>query len=306
MVRSSYLALGYACNHNCIICPLNDKDRNSKQFSREEIMKLIEEENLSAGDDITISGGEPTLCEFLPELLAHLSNQKLRIAMFSNVHKFTSEKFTKRIGDAIKGGEFVVITALHSAKPQIHDRLTGTKGSFETSLHGIRNLMTNGIPVILKIIINKMNVQELPQLAKFIAQNFPPQIGVQFTSMDYTGRAAENLRELAVGFIEIRKPFEEALEILINGCRKPYPVSVVEMPLCACAPKYWKLFCHFSGDAMYAAPNAEGIIYDAPKGYAACCTECQNCHMQCFCPGVWVSAYQNIGKGLVKPIQCII
>lgn len=305
-MRSSYLALGYACNHNCIICPLSEKDRNSKKLSKEEIMEFIKKENLSAGDDITISGGEPTLCEFLMELLTYLSCRRVRIAMFSNVHKFASEKFTERIADAVKGGEFTVITALHSAKPQIHDRLTGVEGSFETSLYGIRNLVAKGIPVVIKIIINKMNAQELPQLAKFIVQNFPPQAGVQFTSMDYSGRAAGHLRELAVGFSDIRRPFEEALEILINGCGKPYPVSVIEMPLCACAPEYWKLFHHLSDDVMYMAPNAEGVVYNVPKAYAVCCNECRSCHMQCFCPGVWISAYQNIGRDLVKPIQCIL
>lgn len=305
-MKSLYLAPGYACNHNCIICPLSEKDRNSRKFSKEEIMEFVEKENLSAGDDITISGGEPTLCEFLTELLTYLSHRKVRIAMFSNVHKFVSEEFTKRIADAVKGGNFTVITALHSARPQIHDGLTGVEGSFEASLYGIRNLMANGIPVVIKIIINKMNAQELPQLAKFIIQNFPPQAGVQFTSMDYSGRAAGHLGELAVGFADIRKPFEAALEILINGCKKPYPVSVIEMPLCACAPEYWKLFRHLNDDSMYMAPNAEEILYHAPKAYAACCDECRSCHMQSFCTGVWVSAYRNIGKDLVKPIQCIL
>ena len=203
---------------------------------------------------------------------------------------------------------FNVVTAIHSADAALHDKITGTPGSLERSLQGLYNLREAGINITIKHILTALTYEGLPDLAKMICCNFPPNVEVQFTSADYSGTALANADILRITFAQAQKKFEQALHILTKECRIPYRISMIEMPLCACSSQYWKYY-RSTGDMLsfYLAPNAHkkgGIIHQMPNGCAPVYDECQRCDVRCFCPGAWNTAYELMEAQLLRPIEC--
>lgn len=307
LVKAAYIALGYRCNHQCIMCPLSNTDQINKAFTFNQVLESFQQENLNAGDHVTLSGGEPTLVEFLPELIRFLNQKKIHVTLLTNASGFANRDYAEKIKACSDSSRFNVVIALHSSNPKVHDYITGVQGSFYQSMLGVHNLIDVGINVTIKHIITGLTYKGLPSLAEMICKEFPPKVEVQFTSTDYSGKARNNTDRLVVRFNECREYLEKALHILSQECLIPYHISMIEMPLCACNPKYWRYY-RIIGDRLdyYLAPNVNNphqIIYEIKNKCAPVYPECEECHVKCFCPGVWDSAYKLIGSGLLRTLK---
>lgn len=306
-MKSSYIALGYKCNHNCIICPLSTADRLHAPLSYSQIINAIDTTNLTEGDYVTLSGGEPTLNPFFMDLIQELVRRKIRITVLTNGIGFTNPEAVNRLAQMVEGYPFNAVIALHSADEKIHDTITRHTGSFADSVKAIYLLQNAGINVTIKHILCKMTVTGLCDLAKMIVQIFPPKVEIQFTSMDYSGRAMKQSESLKVTFAEVRNPLNAALDVLLHQTAQPYRVFLIEMPLCACDPKYWGNVHCLSNLGVYLAPNvetADKTIFDLPSQCAAQYPPCMECDVQRICPGTWRSAYDLLGSQLLTPIRC--
>ena len=309
-MKSVYIALGYGCNHRCVMCPLTDQDRNSGMFSYDYILSLLSNQELSVDDHVTLSGGEPTLCEYLYDLIEMLCNKGLRITLLTNCSGFSDFNNAHELFRRINPAHFNVVTAIHSADAKLHDKITGVDGSFEQSIKGLHNLLDAGVNITIKHIITALTYRTLPEFSKMICREFPPKAEVQFTSADYSGNALKNADMLAISFAESQQKLDEALYFLTRECIQPYKVSLIEMPLCASDSKYWQYF-RITGDKLdlYVAPNAKetgGVMYQMANGCAPMYPECENCSVRCFCPGAWNTAYNLIGNKLLRSIKCSI
>lgn len=307
-MKSAYVALGYQCNHQCIMCPLSQGDREGAQLSCDEVLAAIEREHLQTGDHLTLSGGEPTLVPFLTDVIETLSRQGIHITLLSNSSGFADAELAGQLAAVTSPSRFNVVTAIHSADAAVHDKITGTPGSLEQSLQGLHNLLDAGVNITIKHIVTALTYEGLPDLARMICRHFPPRVEVQFTSADYSGNALANADILRITFAEAQEKFEEALHILTRGCRMPYRISMIEMPLCACSAQYWKYF-RSTGDMLnfYLAPNAHesgGVIHQMPNGCAPAYSECERCDVRCFCPGAWNTAYELMGTQLLRRVEC--
>jgi len=149
------------CNQRCIFCYNVWKELCSKQNSTtlpkekqfEVIDKLIENEIL----DIVFSGGEPLLVLWLNELIKKCSDAKIHTTIVTNAILMTSE-IAKKLKNA---GLDDMQISIHHYKPEINDKLTGIKGSFQKTVEGIKK-------AILVFGINNVNVNmvALPETYK--------------------------------------------------------------------------------------------------------------------------------------------
>ena len=72
---TSYIAIGYDCNHKCMCCPLTTYDRLHKRLQFDEIrerISLIKKQDEKA--HIVLSGGEPMLHPDFLEILEYVVN----------------------------------------------------------------------------------------------------------------------------------------------------------------------------------------------------------------------------------------
>lgn len=305
-MKSTYIALGYECNNQCITCPLTTFDRIHKSFSYEDIIHSIGSGGLKSNDHVTISGGEPTLNKDFLRIVKHLTCLDVHITILSNAVQFANKELVEQLRSIVDISKCNVVSAIHSSNDVIHDKITGTNGSFRQTLQGINNLISYGIPVSIKHIINRMNYMELDSFAEFLTDNFPSQVEIEFCVMDYAGRAGKNLDLLLIDLQSIGQYLEKALDIFESKEKNPMrKISIIETPCCMVDPYYWK-YLKITSDilGMYIAPNSEtknNVSYGVENQCNTSYSECGKCRAKDFCAGVWRSTYNILGNQCLKP-----
>ena len=120
-MKSSYIAIGYRCNHHCLTCPLSGERYPDTKI--EDIMKMIE--SLSPGDHITFSGGEPTLYSNLLTAVEFALKKRIRMSLLTNISSFANVEYAKKFKSIDKNNQVNIITAIYHLDSSIHDHLTG-------------------------------------------------------------------------------------------------------------------------------------------------------------------------------------
>ena len=122
--------------------------------------------------NIGITGGEPTLLE--EKLICLIEYIRIRYPD-SLIHILTNGKAFADIHYAKKFKEIPNLLfgiPLHSDFSIEHDAITQVKGSYTETMKGLYNLAGIGADIELRIVINRMNFQRLPQLSEIYMEKF--------------------------------------------------------------------------------------------------------------------------------------
>ena len=85
------LKVGFSCNNKCVHCVIEDKAKYRDLYTQ-EIFDIIKNE--VKDEDITLTGGEPTIRnDFLDILKFIKNNTNSKIILQTNGRKFKDEKF---------------------------------------------------------------------------------------------------------------------------------------------------------------------------------------------------------------------
>ncbi len=303
---TSYLAIWYECNHQCLCCPLTTYDRLHKRLSFDEIkdrVALIKRQDTVP--HIVLSGGEPMLHPDFLKILEFVVGEGFHITVLSNAARCKNLDFVRRMKQIIPENGFDIVTAIHSSTPAIHDKLTGVSGSLLETLAGLDHLVEEEIPVTIKHIFNRLSHPTLVETFQYLEEHYPPQVGFQFCTMDYSGRAGKNIKELFVTMEDIREPVEKMLDYLEMRMVKKRNISFIETPFCLTDPYYWKYFNNASnGLDTYIAPNTDErqVDYEVSSECGPFYEPCEKCAVKQWCAGTWRTAYNYRPTGLLKPI----
>jgi radical SAM protein with 4Fe4S-binding SPASM domain len=137
---------------------------------------------------ILFSGGEPLVRKDLPELAAYAVEKGMRAVISTNGTLISPEKarILKDIGLSYVG---ISIDGME----QINDRFRGVKGAYQAALDGIRNCKAAGIKVGLRFTINKINVDEIPDIFDLLEEMEIPR--ACFYHLVYAGRGSKLVEE---------------------------------------------------------------------------------------------------------------
>jgi len=152
-----------ACNLKCVHC-YNDSG-TGKAFNDITTgkAKVVLEDLAGFGvPSVLFSGGEPLMRPDLFDLIQYAGQKGLRTVISTNGTVITTD-VAKRIKDS--GVSYVGISL--DGIGEINDKFRGVEGAFERAVAGIRNCMTAGIRVGLRLTLTKKNVQDLEALFGF-------------------------------------------------------------------------------------------------------------------------------------------
>lgn len=305
-MNSSYLAVGYECNHNCICCPLTTYDRLHRKLELEEIKERLNLIQKKEGENyIVLSGGEPMLHPDFIKILEYARDTGFYVTVLSNSSQCKDKEFAQHIKEIMPEKRISIVTAVHSSDPAIHDRITGVSGSLLETLEGLDHLVEVGIPITIKHIFNRISLYTLYDTFCYLEEHYPPKVSFHFCTMDYSGRAEKNVEDLFVSMEEIQQPFEQVLDYLETKMAKKRKISIMESPLCLTDPYYWKYYNMASGNLeTYIAPNTDEkqAIYNVQSECGAFFEPCRKCAVQKWCPGTWKSAYRYCQNGFLRPV----
>lgn len=177
---------------------------------------------------LTLTGGETTIRKDFFKILELAHRLGYKIQLETNAKLFQRKNFAKRI---VKYN-MDIVTHIESHKPRIHDLLSGTPGSFNNTIEGIKNLRRYAKNIVSKIILTKFNYKHLEETVNFIA-------GLKvdcilFIFLSPYGYADYYFDKLVPAYPEVAPYVKQA----VIRCKKKYKMDVIleSFPYCCVAP----------------------------------------------------------------------
>lgn len=184
------LALTYRCNNDCAHCynprPIDDPQPASSNELRTDEWKQILSQLWEIGiPHIVFTGGEPTLRNDLPELVAYAQSLGQVTGLNTNARRLSDPNYVNQLVEA--GLDHVQIT-LESHDPAVHDRMVASNGAWKQTVSGIRNTLATRLFVMTNTTLLTSNAPFLGEMLDFLAELGVPTIGLN--ALIYSGRGA--------------------------------------------------------------------------------------------------------------------
>jgi radical SAM protein with 4Fe4S-binding SPASM domain len=139
------------CNNECIHCsvglPAGDGEARRRESTTEEIVRVLTEAASLGCLAVRFTGGEPLLREDFEEIYVAARKLGLRVRLFTNATLVTPRLagLFKRIPPLER-----MEVSVYGMTKEREEAVTGNPGSHDASRRGIRRLIDNGVPFILK------------------------------------------------------------------------------------------------------------------------------------------------------------
>jgi His-Xaa-Ser system radical SAM maturase HxsC len=259
-----------ACNEKCKYCP---QPSEGNVYSNASInAALISNLRHNEIKFVTITGGEPTLIGTgLSNIIKAIldKNKNASISILTNGMEFDNATFADEV---VKAGKLRtrICVALHSDVPSIHDSITGVIGSFDRTALGLLNLQRSSADIEIRIVLNRLNVKRLENMALIIGMNFPFVAHVAFMGLEMHAVAAANAEAIWINPPEYMQDLSIALNIL--KCRG-IQASIYNLPYCLVSSTLW--------------PYLRDSISSWKKIYLPVCISCTK---KPSCPGLFATS----------------
>lgn len=268
--RHNFILMTEQCNSYCLMCSqpprrIDDSDRIHDHF---RLVDLIDPDT----EELGVTGGEPTLfgVDFL-RLIDHCRTRLPSTALhvLTNGRLFYYRSFAEQLG-AIGHPDLVLGIPLYSDNDFDHDYIVQADGAFEETVLGLHNLDRYGVVVEIRVVLHRLTIPRLRQLAEFIARNFPFAAHVALMGMEMFGLVHQNLSELWIDPADYQRELAAATETLAQAGMH---VSLYNQQLCVLDRTLW--------------PFARKSISDWKTIYL---DECNCCAARDRCGGLFQSA----------------
>ncbi len=178
------LALTYRCNNDCAHC-YNARARNYPELTTAEWKQVIDKAWVLGIPHIIFTGGEATLREDLPELVAHAEGNGQITGLNTNARRLSDPNYVKRLVDA--GLDHVQVT-VESWDADIHDQMMQAKGAWKQTVAGLKNALATRLYVMTNTTMLRTNVHTIPATLDFLADIGVPTVGLN--ALIYSGNGA--------------------------------------------------------------------------------------------------------------------
>jgi radical SAM protein with 4Fe4S-binding SPASM domain len=167
------LALTYRCNNDCAHC-YNARERSFPELSSLEWQKVLDKTWALGIPHVVFTGGEPTLRDDLPELVAHAEANGQITGLNTNARRLADPDYVKRLVDA--GLDHVQVT-VESCDAGIHNAMVNAR-AFEQTIKGLKNALASPLFVMTNTTMLRNNVDSIPDTLDFLAELGVPTVGL--------------------------------------------------------------------------------------------------------------------------------
>ncbi|MBN1427718.1 MAG: PqqD family peptide modification chaperone [Anaerolineae bacterium] len=168
------LAVTYRCNNNCAHC-YNARERDFPELDTDQWLDIIDQLWDLGIPHIVFTGGEPTLRQDLPELIAHAESNGQITGLNTNARRLADPEIVDQLIDA--GLDHVQVT-VESCEAEIHDRMVCAKGAYPETLAGLKNVLASRLYVMTNTTMLQTNVHTLPATLDTLADIGVPTVGL--------------------------------------------------------------------------------------------------------------------------------
>jgi radical SAM protein with 4Fe4S-binding SPASM domain len=187
------LAITYRCNNDCAHCYNPDHPAPAHnlvtggqgELSTHDWKRVLDVIWELGIPHVVFTGGEPTLREDLPELVAHAEANGQITGLNTNARRLSDPGFIERLVAA--GLDHVQIT-VESSEAEVHDHMVRSQGAFSQTIKGLKNALSSPLFVMTNTTMLRDNVHTIPATLDFLAGLGVPTIGLN--ALIYAGHGA--------------------------------------------------------------------------------------------------------------------
>ncbi len=176
------LALTYRCNNNCAHC-YNARPRNFPELTTNQWKKVIDRCWEVGIPHIIFTGGEPTLRDDLPDLIAHAQSLGQITGINTNGRRLSDRGYVDKL--VASGLDHVQIT-IESSFPEIHNNLVCHPGAWQETVEGIRNVVASRLYMMTNTTLLRDNADGLFGTLTLLQDLGVPTVGLN--ALIYSGR----------------------------------------------------------------------------------------------------------------------
>jgi radical SAM protein with 4Fe4S-binding SPASM domain len=198
------LAITYRCNNDCAHC-YNARERDYPELTTATWKGILDKLWDLGVPHIVFTGGEATLRNDLPELIAHAEANGQITGLNTNARRLADEKYVQQLVDA--GLDHVQIT-VESCVPEVHDQMMRAKGAHKQTIQGLKNVLASLLYVMTNTTMLRTNVDTIPATLDFLVDLGVPTIGLN--ALIYSGNG------LTVGTGLAESELQSILDIAIQ------------------------------------------------------------------------------------------
>ena len=189
------------CNGNCKTCSyrksLHHKLRKETWLTLKDWEKVLADASELGVKILGISGGEPTLCKFLPELVRTGKNYHWKVKMNSNGGIITEDYAEKLVNYGLDE----VKISLYSPNPEINDNMRGSIGMWKRTVSAIRiwAKMQKKYPnfkLTTQTLICRENYLDLPRLIQLHRELGSVRVDISYLEGDFEKKNLLNAQEI--------------------------------------------------------------------------------------------------------------
>jgi len=173
--------LTLACELRCLHCGSHAGARRESELSIEECWRLADELAALGCEKVTLGGGEPTLHPAWHEIGRRLSDQGVRVNVISNGWAWSQDRL-----EQARYAKLTNVAFSLDGLEQAHDAVR-RQDSFRRVVAAIDLCVAEGMPTSIVTHVNRLNMQELPELRAFLAEHgvaaWQLQLGIASGSM---------------------------------------------------------------------------------------------------------------------------
>ena len=167
------LALTYRCNNNCSHC-YNARERTFPELSSDDWKNVMDIAWSLGIPHIIFTGGEPTLRDDLPELIAHAEANGQITGLNTNGRRLSDPDYVHQL--VASGLDHVQIT-VESHDADIHNNMVAAR-AFDQTIKGLKNALESPLFVMTNTTMLRNNVKSIPGTLDFLADLGVPTIGL--------------------------------------------------------------------------------------------------------------------------------
>lgn len=271
------------CNSRCLMCsqPPRDDDDSWRVDELLRLIPLIDKGEIQLG----MSGGEPTL---LGQDLRRLIVTCRMELPDTTLHILTNGRlFSDRaLADALVGAapeDVIWAVPLYGDVATAHDAVVDAENAFVETLQGLHEIGRLEGRVELRVVLHRMTVDRLPELASFIYRRLPFVEHIALMGLEPMGFTKQNRDRLWIDPVDYIEPLGDAVFHLAN---RGMAVSIYNLPLCI-LPEPLR-------------PFARQSISDWKNTFAP---ECTGCDLISHCSGFFASAGPAWRSRAVGPVK---
>jgi radical SAM protein with 4Fe4S-binding SPASM domain len=179
------LAITYRCNNDCPHC-YNARLRSYPELSTDDWKNIIDRLWDLSIPHLIFTGGEPTLRNDLPELIAYAESKGQITGLNTNGRKLSDPSY---VGQLVEAGLDHIQITVESHNPAIHDKMVNLKGAWQQTITGVRNALNSSLFVMTNTTMLKHNQDSMGETLDFLAELGVPTIGLN--ALIYSGRGKD-------------------------------------------------------------------------------------------------------------------